>query len=201
MAGAGPMRMLLVLLLLLNAGLAAYYLAFGPAAPPHRPAPGPGSLILLDESDQGARAQSDGATGACWRSAPIPRGEPLQQLQAALHRAGFKRLRVSPAADEFAVLLARAGTIQEAAAELGRLREAGVDRPRVRPDGDGALLVVAGRFAARSEAGEHARRLRQRGFEASVLAPEAGTDAVRLLVRGSGHGAPPAGDWQPVDCQ
>lgn len=197
------MRMLLILLILLNAGLAGYYLTGEGQGLPKRPAPSAGTLELVSEITRARPAQpepgGDAAATTCWRSPPIARGEPLQSTLARIERAGYSRLRVEPVSSGYAVIVARVNTIQEAAAELSRLMAAGVPEPRVRPGSEGDILLVSGRFETVGAAREHAGTLREKGVDAGVLSPESGGDAVRVYVRGAG--APPDTGWEAVNCQ
>lgn len=208
------MRMLVILLLLLNGGLAGYYLFIDdtPNAPPARPTPGEGSLTLISETGlpRTASLRENGRPSnvniTCWQSIPINRGEQLDQLKARVTQAGYQVREVTSGGDGrrvYSVRLGQAETIQQAAAHLVRASDAGLNEARVQPLASGALAIIAGRYVDRDQAQARLRAVEKLGLDARIHEQLPSDDTVRLTVSGASSRSPPNGvaSWEPTNCQ
>lgn len=200
-------RALLVLLIVTNLGVAAWWLARAPAAPPP-PAPIPAGvpeLQLLREAGTPAVA-----VRRCLKLGPFRDPVLLSRAQAQLQGLAIDRRVVAlpenaPASDNWRVLLPPAPDARQAREIAARIAAAGFDDYLVVADGPEANSIALGLFGSQAAARTRQAALQAAGFDAQVH-PDGGesvflgvalagtADAARLRHQ---VGALRAG---PVDC-
>lgn len=177
-------RALIVLLLVLNLGVAAWWIARPkPPAPEFSPAVGGAALLQLVDEPAGGQAQGGAAdAGAspgpatstmattCYRFGPFGAYEAGAEALAALEPdTGEARLRrewPGPPAN-WRVVLPTAG-IESGIEAAGRVADAGFDDYYVMREGIDAGVVALGMYADRARAQVRATALREAGFQVRV---------------------------------
>lgn len=222
-------RALIVLLLVLNIGVAAWWALRPPhaqSAPP--PAPGPG-LQLLSEADARAPAEVPPTDSA---ASPDAAGDPGTPASAPVRlqcfslgpydeaTAAVARERLGPAAARIAlrrvpssaptawrVLLPPQGSAEAAKAMAARIAAAGFKDYLVLHEGEDANGVALGLYHGQEAARARARALADKGFEARV-APVGG-DGEEVWLDVAAAATQPAASLQsragaahrvPLDC-
>lgn len=176
-----PARALLVLLLILNLGLASWWLLRPepPVPPAWAPPEGVPRLQLLDEDGEAPAAApvaADVSTAdasveglACFGFGPFAEAAEAEAARVALEPLGAVRTamrEVVEGASRWRVLMA--GSERAAADALAaRIREAGLSDVLVVQEGE-ASVVALGLYGSEAAAGRRIAALREAGFEAQV---------------------------------
>jgi cell division septation protein DedD len=202
--GRMNLRALIVLLAVLNLGVAAWWL-FRPDAAPTAVETAPSGIArlqLLSErpmkpsasaveatvpalEDTSATAQADppAAPERCFRFGPFADADALAAAQAAL-RPGALRVRSRETREDdgrgWRVFLPAAADRASADAAADKLKAAGFTDLLVVGDGAEANSVALGRFSSEARAQQHAEALRAAGFEART-APVGESRSVRWI--------------------
>ncbi|HRO27639.1 MAG TPA: SPOR domain-containing protein [Luteimonas sp.] len=194
-----PVRALIVLLLILNLGVALWWITRDDAAPSEAPAlpqgverlqlleeaaPPPGSTAAIAEApdDEAPQSEDDApaaadsppaAASACHALGPFPDAATAEraaaQLRPAVQRLAMRESRAAPRG--WNVLLPRLADRDAAAAAATRLAAAGFGDHYLMPAAaDGTVDIALGRFGSEAPALRHQAALRAAGFEA-VAAP------------------------------
>lgn len=215
-------RALIVLLVVLNLGAAAWWLTRSvvPPAPPADLPSGVARLQLVDEpvSPAGAPVASsttapaaEASIAACFSLGPYTSAAAATQAQAATAgRLLRARLREIPgtSASGYQVVIPPAATLEEAQATAARIGAAGFDDFLVVRQGDQANGIALGRYRSREAAERRLAQLEAAGFGAELqpvgragpglwwldAGVAEGVDAV-ALARAASSGAP-----QPLEC-
>jgi hypothetical protein len=178
-------RALLVLLVILNLGVAAWWLARPAASEPTLPAAHEGvpRLQLVGEAGQAAPAPAAAAPAVCLRLGPYADTAELQRarlhLQSLAIDASVVRESREPVA-RWRVMLPPAAGEEDAEALAGRIAAAGFDDLHVVEQGPEAGSIALGLFTRDVAARMHRDALRAAGFDARLY-PDGG-DAQWLLV-------------------
>ena len=215
-------RALIVLLVVLNLGAAAWWLTRPAPTPPAEPAlpAGVARLQLVNEAPsmptqapvpQVRDAVPPAALAACFSLGPYTRESSALQAQAALAgRILHARLREVPGAGTggYQVVMPPAASLEEAQATAGRIGAAGFDDFLVVRQGEHANGIALGRYRSREAAERRLTQLQAAGFPAqmqpvgragpSLWWLDAGTAAgadLDALARRASSGAP-----QPLEC-
>ena len=215
-------RALIVLLVVLNLGAAAWWLTRPAPTPPAEPAlpAGVARLQLVNEAPsmptqapvpQARDAVPPTALTACFSLGPYTRESSALQAQAALAgRILHARLREVPGAGPrgYQVVMPPAASLEEAQATAGRIGAAGFDDFLVVRQGEQANGIALGRYRSREAAERRLTQLQAAGFPAqmqpvgragpSLWWLDAGTAAgadLDALARLASSGAP-----QPLEC-
>lgn len=178
-------RALLLLLVVLNLGVAAWWLARPAATPPSLPAAPEGvpRLQLVGESGQAVPAPVTVAPAVCLRLGPY--GDPAELQRARLHLqslaidATVVREVREPAA-RWRVMLPPPAGEEDAEALAQRIAAAGFGELQVVEQGMEAGSIALGVFTRDAAARTHRDALRAAGFDARLY-PDGG-DAQWLLV-------------------
>lgn len=215
-------RALIVLLVVLNLGAAAWWLTRPAPTPPAEPAlpAGVARLQLVNEAPsmptqasvpQARDAVPPAALAACFSLGPYTRESSALQAQAALAgRLLHARLREVPGAGTggYQVVMPPAASLEEAQATAGRIGAAGFDDFLVVRQGEQANGIALGRYRSREAAERRLTQLQAAGFPAQMqpvgragpslwwldAGAAAGAD-VDALARLASSGAP-----QPLEC-
>ena len=215
-------RALIVLLVVLNLGAAAWWLTRPAPTPPAEPAlpAGVARLQLVNEAPstptqapvpQARAAAPPAALAACFSLGPYTRESSALQAQAALAgRILHARLREVPGAGTggYQVVMPPAASLEEAQATAARIGAAGFDDFLVVRQGEQANGIALGRYRSREAAERRLTQLQAAGFPAQMQTVgragpglgwlEAGAAAgadVDALARLASSGAP-----QPLEC-
>lgn len=212
-------RALLVLLVVLNLGAAAWWMT-RPAAEP-APAPalpvGVARLQLVDEAPAPttAPAQADSAVSdvvaACFSLGPFTSQAAANQAQATVKdRLVRARLREVPGISDsgYQVVIPPAASLEDAQATAGRIAAAGFDDFLVVRQGDQANGIALGRYRSRESAERRLAQLQAAGFAAQMQPVGRAGPSLWWLDAGAGEGADPAalaraassGAPQPLEC-
>ena len=215
-------RALIVLLVVLNLGAAAWWLTRPAPTPPAEPVlpAGVARLQLVNEAPsmptqapvpQVRDAVPPAALAACFSLGPYTRESSALQAQAALAgRILHARLREVPGAGTggYQVVMPPAASLEEAQATAGRIGAAGFDDFLVVRQGEQANGIALGRYRSREAAERRLTQLQAAGFPAQMqpvgragpslcwldAGAAAGAD-VDALARLASSGAP-----QPLEC-
>ena len=215
-------RALIVLLVVLNLGAAAWWLTRPAPTPPAEPVlpAGVARLQLVNEAPsmptqapvpQVRDAVPPAALAACFSLGPYTRESSALQAQAALAgRLLHARLREVPGAGTrgYQVVMPPAASLEEAQATAGRIGAAGFDDFLVVRQGEQANGIALGRYRSREAAERRLTQLQAAGFPAQMqtvgragpslwwldAGAAAGAD-VDALARLASSGAP-----QPLEC-
>ena len=180
-------RALIVLLVMLNAGAAAWWLSRPvPAAPPEPVLPaGVARLQLVEEaaapsasptaSAPGASAStalaSDTAVATCLSFGPYTSQAAATQAHAAMAgQVSRARLREIPGASAsgYQVVIAPAASLEDAQATAARIGAAGFDDFLVVRQGEQANAIALGRYRSREAAERRLAQLQTAGFGAQL---------------------------------
>ena len=197
--GRMNLRALIVLLAVLNLGVAAWWL-FRPDAAPVAAETAPSGIARLqllserptkpsqatppapEDTSATARTEPPIVPERCFRFGPFADADALATAQAAL-RPGALRLRSREIREDdgrsWRVFLP-AATDRAAAAAADKLKAAGFTDLLVVGDGTEANSIALGRFSNEARAQQHAEALRAAGFEARV-APLGETRTTRWI--------------------
>jgi SPOR domain len=202
--GRMNLRALIVLLAVLNLGVAAWWL-FRPDAAPTAAETAPSGIARLQLLSERPRKPSASAVEAkasatvdtsataqteapaeperCFRFGPFADADALATAQAAL-RAGALRLRKRETREDdgrgWRVFLPAAADRAAADTAADKLKAAGFTDLLVVGDGAEANSIALGRFSNEARAQQHAEALRAAGFEASA-APVGEARSVRWI--------------------
>lgn len=165
------LRALLVMLLVLNAGVAAWWALRGPpsATPPVRIPRGVPTLQLVGDSGEPAGATRDPSPAACYRYGPFRVARAFEAARAALAddvlwTAAARELAGAPRA--WRVVLPQASR-EQAVATAARIGAAGFGDYLVLPaGGPDAHAIALGRYGSEAAARERASTLAAAGFAA-----------------------------------
>lgn len=168
------MRWVALLLLLANAGLAAWQFAGTPGWSPEQAGPPPdiGSLRLLDEGTTTQTAASQGAEGACFTVGPFSDSANAERAYEGLTQAGVIPRQRSTSEEEatgYQVLLPPRSSAQEALAAARELAREGIEDYYIivsEPELRNAVSV--GVFQERAFAERHMGELAELGFDAEI---------------------------------
>ena len=177
-------RALIVLLVVLNLGAAAWWLTRPAPTPPAEPAlpAGVARLQLLNEAPsiptqapvpQARDAVPPAALTACFSLGPYTRESSALQAQAALAgRILHARLREVPGAGTggYQVVMPPAASLEEAQATAGRIGAAGFDDFLVVRQGEQANGIALGRYGSHEAAQRRQSALQAKGFPAQIQA-------------------------------
>lgn len=184
------LRALLVMLLVLNAGVAAWWaLRAPPAADAPVPLPNGVPMLELVEDGEGARADVAAAPAACFRYGPFRVASAFEAARTAIARdvlwtATARELAGAPRA--WRVVLPQRSR-EEAVATAARIGAAGFSDYLVLPEGDAdAHAIALGRYRSETAARERASTLAAAGFGA--LAEPVGAREVLWLDVAAGPG-------------
>lgn len=178
-------RALLVLLVVLNLGVAAWWLA-RPAAgafPPPATPEGVPRLQLVGEAAQPARAPVPVTPAVCLRLGPYVETADLQRARLHLQSQAIDARVVREArepATRWRVMLPPPAGEEDAEALAQRIAAAGFDDLQVIDQGPEAGSIALGVFTREAAAQAHLEALRTAGFDARLY-PDGG-DAQWLLV-------------------
>jgi cell division septation protein DedD len=180
-------RALLVLLLVLNVGVAAWWLARSPAPQPPLPSPpeGVARLQLVGEAGRAAPAPAPAAAepAVCLRLGPYADPGDLQSARLHLQSVAIDATVVREArepASRWRVMLPPPAGEEDAVALAQRIATAGFDDLQVVAQGPEAGAIALGVFTREDAARAHLDALRAAGFEARLY-PD-GDDAQWLSV-------------------
>lgn len=178
-------RALLVLLLVLNVGVAAWWLARSPA--PRQPLPSPpegvARLQLVGEAGRAAPAPAPAVPAVCLRLGPYADPGDLQRARLHLQSLAIDATVVREARDpatRWRVMLPPPVGEEDAGALAQRIAAAGFDDLQVVAQGPEAGGIALGVFTRQDAARAHLDALRAAGFEARLY-PDGG-DAQWLSV-------------------
>ena len=211
-------RALIVLLVVLNLGAAAWWLTRPAPMPEPEPAlpAGVARLQLVDESAPAAATSATSAVAApaiasCFSLGPYTSQAAAEQAQAATAGQLLQvRLREVPgtSASGYQVVIAPAASLEDAQATAARIGAAGFDDFLVVRQGDQANGIALGRYRSRDAAERRLAQMQEAGF-AAQLQPVGragpglwwldagvveGVDAA-AIARAASSGAP-----QPLEC-
>jgi cell division septation protein DedD len=186
-----PTRAAIVLLLILNLGVAAWWLLHsGPAPVAPTRSPGVPRLQLLAEAAPDARQPATAPTpappvqaAATQVPAPAPASEPVkppvrEETPATQAPAGATACAGPDAgADGWRVYLPQLATAAEAEATASRIRDAGFSDYLVMRGDDDANAIALGRYSTRDAAQRRTASLRAAGFQARCARIAASTPA------------------------
>lgn len=215
-------RALIVLLVVLNLGAAAWWLtrpAAEPApAPPELPV-GVARLQLVDEAPAPASpahpAPGAGATpdvvAACFSLGPFTSQAAAQLVQAAVKDQLLRaRLREVPGISDsgYQVVIPPAASLEEAQATAGRIGAAGFDDFLVVRQGEQANGIALGRYRNRESAERRLAQLQAAGFAAQLQPVGRAGPGLWWLDVGAAEGidadalarAASSGTPQPLEC-
>lgn len=211
-------RALIVLLLVLNLGVALWWISRPSPTPPAAradPAPGVARLQLLSEtgaaSPQVASATAAPVVSQCLTFGPFDNASEAAQAQSRL-RAQVMRLQprreYAGTARSWKVLLPPAASMDAAEAAAQRVADAGFKDHFLVRDGDDARTVALGLYRSEATARERADTLAAAGFEA-VLEPVGAGPAQHWLDVGASSGFDTAAaqalvaakQVEPIDCE
>lgn len=171
-------RALLVLLVVLNLGVAAWWLARPAATEPPPPATPEGAprLELVGETGQAVPAPATAAPAVCLRLGPYAETAELQRarlhLQSLAIDASVVR-EVREAATRWRVMLPPPAGEEDAEAVAQRIGAAGFDDLELVEQGMEAGSIALGVFTREAAAQAHRDALRAAGFDARLY-PEGG---------------------------
>ena len=211
-------RALIVLLIVLNLGAAAWWL--GRPAPSPEPAPalpaGVARLQLVDEpapvaTPAVAATVAPPAVAVCFSLGPYTSQSAAAQAQAATTGQLLQvRLREVPgtSASGYQVVIAPAASVEDAQAMAARIGAAGFDDFLVVRQGDQANGIALGRYRSREAAERRLAQLQAGGFEAQLQPVGRAGPGLWWLDAGAGEGTDPAsiaraassGAPQPLEC-
>jgi hypothetical protein len=212
-------RALIVLLVVLNLGAAAWWLTR--PVPPPEPEPalpsGVARLQLVDEavrpasSSAAAPAASPPASAVCFSLGPYTSRAAAAQAEAATAGQLVRvRLREVPgiSASGYQVVIAPAASLEEAQATAARIGAAGFDDFLVVRQGDQANGIALGRYRSREAAERRLAQLQAADFDAQLQPVGRAGPGLWWLDAGAAEGADPAviaraassGAPQPLEC-
>lgn len=200
------LRAAIVVLVVLNAGVAAWWIGGGVAPSRLPPAPTAGGPGLQLASERRA-PQPAPATAACVRFGPFADPASRDALRPALAGATLLRPHQAPArqARGWRVHLPPLPSREQASAMAERMRAAGIDDLYVMGDGEEPNSIALGRYGNEQAARRRETELRALGFPA--LAAPIGSAAARWWLDAQ---LPPGSDAaayaalapsMPLDCQ
>jgi cell division protein FtsN len=212
-------RALIVLLVVLNLGVAAWWLtgpAPSPEPPPTLPA-GVARLQLVDEMMPTATPGSPAATAApaalntCVSLGPYTSQAAATQAQASTSGQLVRpRLREAPgiSASGYQVVIPPAASLEDAQAMATRIGAAGFDDFLVVRQGDQANGIALGRYRSREAAERRLTQLQSAGFGAQLQPVGRAGPSLWWLDAGVVDGVDPAtlaramssGAPQPLEC-
>ena len=215
-------RALIVLLVVLNLGAAAWWLTRPAPTPPAEPAlpAGVARLQLVNEAPsmptqapvpQARDAVPPAALAACFSLGPYTRESSALQAQAALAgRLLHVRLREVPGAGTggYQVVMPPAASLEEAQATAGRIGAAGFDDFLVVRQGEQANGIALGRYRSREAAERRLTQLQAAGFPAQMQTVGRAGPSLWWLDAGAAAGADldalarlaSSGAPQPLEC-
>ena len=212
-------RALIVLLIVLNLGAAAWWLTRPAATPEPEPAlpSGVARLQLVDEVARPATpaaatpAASASTIVLCFSLGPYTSRAAATQAQAAAAGQLVRvRLREVPgtSASGYQVVIAPAASLEEAQATAARIGAAGFDDFLVVRQGDQANGIALGRYRSREAAERRLAQLQAAGFDAQLQPVGRAGWGLWWLDAGAVDGADPAaiaraassGAPQPLEC-
>lgn len=218
-------RALFVLLIVLNAGAAAWWIAHDRPAPPGEipPPPGVARLQLLSERAAAPAASAPASTPApattatpaatqCFALGPFATRESAQAAQARVQplvqHVGVRTQAAQASARGWRVFLPAFATMEEAEATAIRITAAGFNDLLVVRDGADARSVALGRYRNEEGARSRAQSLSAAGFAAQVEPIDGQPEGpVWLEVRADAAVAPAraqavagAGQHRELDC-
>jgi hypothetical protein len=211
-------RALIVLLVVLNLGAAAWWLTRPVPAPEPAPAmpAGVARLQLVDEAPSAdvpatTPVASPAVPTVCFSLGPYTSQAAATQAQAAT--AGqLERVRVREvpgmSASGYQVVIAPAASLEEAQATATRIGAAGFDDFLVVRQGDQANGIALGRYRSRDAAERRLAQLQAAGFDAQLQPVGRAGPGLWWLDAGVADGADPAaiaraassGVPQPLEC-
>lgn len=184
-------RALIVLLLVLNLGVALWWISRPPSSPepPVEPAPGVARLQLVSEAGPAQAtpptAGAEAVISQCVSFGPFADPARATQARSELQSPGVQlqlRREYAGTVSSWKVFLPPFASMDEAEAAAERIAAAGFKDYFLVRDGDDARSVALGLYRSEAAAREHATKLVAAGFRAE-LAP---------------HGAGPATHWLDV---
>ena len=215
-------RALIVLLVVLNLGAAAWWLTRPAPTPPAEPVlpAGVARLQLVNEAPsmptqapvpQARDAVPPAALAACFSLGPYTRESSALQAQAALAgRLLHVRLREVPGAGTggYQVVMPPAASLEEAQATAGRIGAAGFDDFLVVRQGEQANGIALGRYRSREAAERRLTQLQAAGFPAQMQTVGRAGPSLWWLDAGAAAGADldalarlaSSGAPQPLEC-
>ncbi|MGH8083952.1 MAG: SPOR domain-containing protein [Lysobacter sp.] len=211
-------RALIVLLLVLNLGVALWWISRPsptPSAAPVEPAPGVARLQLLSETDADPRPPESTAAAPvvsqCLAFGPFDNAAEASQVQSKLRAQVLQlqpRREYAGTARSWKVLLPPAASMDAAEAAAQRVAAAGFKDHFLVRDGEDARSVALGLYRSEATARERVATLAAAGFEA-VAEPVGAGPAEHWLDVGATSGFDPAAAQalvaaaraEPIDCQ
>lgn len=210
-------RALIVVLVVLNVGAAAWWLTRPVAAPPPEPAlpSGVARLQLVEEPASPATAPTPVATAAtmvaCFSLGPYTSEVAATQAQAASAGQLLRtRLREVPgnSASGYQVVIPPAASVEDAQATAARIGAAGFDDFLVVRQGEQANGIALGRYRSRESAERRLAQLQGAGFGAQLQPVGRAGPSLWWLDAGVVEGVDPAvlartassGAPQPLEC-
>jgi cell division protein FtsN len=212
-------RALIVLLVVLNLGAAAWWLGRPVPAPAPEPAlpAGVARLQLVDEPAPAATPAAAAATASpatvavCFSLGPYTSQAAAAQAQAATAGQLLSvRVREVPgiSASGYQVVIAPAASLEDAQATATRIGAAGFDDFLVVRQGEQANGIALGRYRSRDAAERRLTQLQAAGFDAQLQPVGRAGPGLWWLDAGAVDGADPAviaraassGAPQPLEC-
>ena len=211
-------RALIVLLVVLNLGVAAWWLTGSAPSPPPPTLPaGVARLQLVDETMPTATPGSPAATAApaalttCVSLGPYTSQAAATQAQASTSGQLVRpRLREAPgiSASGYQVVMPPAASLEDAQAMATRIGAAGFDDFLVVRQGDQANGIALGRYRSREAAERRLTQLQSAGFGAQLQPVGRAGPSLWWLDAGVVDGVDPAmlaramssGTPQPLEC-
>lgn len=178
-------RALIVMLLVLNAGVAAWWISQEPAppAPAGAEVPGIARLQLVREAEETGipgrvppgtpqPAIAEAGSARCVALGPFPTRDAAETATAALRprvtRVAVREQAGAEGATGWRVFLPAAADRDAALATAARIGAAGFDDYLVVREGDEANSIALGRYRSQSGAQRRAEALKSAGFDARV---------------------------------
>lgn len=213
-------RALIVLLVVLNLGAAAWWLTRpAPAPAPEPPAlpVGVARLQLVDEAPAAAAHPAavagavPDAVATCFSLGPFTSEASANQAQAAIKEQLVRvRLREVPGASDsgYQVVMPPAASLDEAQATARRIGAAGFDDFLVVRQGEQANGIALGRYRSRESAERRAAQLQAAGFDAQLQPVGRAGPGLWWLDAGAAEGVDPvalaraasSAAPQPLEC-
>lgn len=208
-------RALIVLLVVLNLGAAAWWLTRPTPAPEPEPAlpAGVARLQLVDESAPAVAtsAVAAPAIASCLSLGPYTSQAAAEEAQAAMAGQLLQaRLREVPgtSASGYQVVIAPAASLEDAQATATRIGAAGFDDFLVVRQGDQANGIALGRYRSREAAERRLAQMQEAGFAAQLQPVGRAGPGLWWLDAGVAEGvdaatiarAAASGTPQPLEC-